>query len=88
MGMKELLVRTGEAAAAGIKQVAADLAPHARGGMLDLQNAIVHAFPDSQRQEAVLGMPGVPTSSEVDFEGRVAAAARQPEREPELGMER
>lgn len=86
--MKEMLARMGEQVAAGVKQVATDLAPHARGGLLDLQTAVVHAFPESQQQQTVLGMPGVPTPAEVDFEARVAAAAQPPARDAERGVER
>lgn len=86
--MKELLTRAGEQVVGAARQVATDLAPHARGGLLDLQNAVVHAFPESQQQQTVLGMPGVPTPAEVDFAARVAAAAQQPGPEVERGIER
>jgi hypothetical protein len=39
----------------------ATLAGYGRGGLKDLQGAIVHAFPDSQRQNEALGTIGSPT---------------------------
>lgn len=39
----------------------ATLAGYARGGLKDLQDAVLQAFPDSQRQHEALGMIGSPT---------------------------
>ena len=43
------------------QQGMATLAGYARGGLKDLQNAVVHAFPDSTRQTDALGMIASPT---------------------------
>ena len=37
------------------------LEAHGRGGLKDLQDVVVHAFPDSQHQHEALGMIGSPT---------------------------
>lgn len=47
-------------------QGVAELGAYLRGGLIDLQNAVTQAFPDSQQQASVLGMAGVPTPGEVD----------------------
>lgn len=39
----------------------ATLAGYGRGGLKDLQGVLVHAFPDSQRQNEALGMIASPT---------------------------
>ncbi len=48
------------------KEGVAELGAYLRGGLIDLQNAVTQAFPDSQQQASVLGMAGVPTPGEVD----------------------
>lgn len=48
------------------QQGAAELAAYGRGGLKDLQDVVVNAFPDSQKQNDVLGMAGNPTPGEVD----------------------
>jgi hypothetical protein len=53
---------TRDGMARGLATMAAEL----RGGLLDAQRAVVQAFPDSQQQETVLGMIGVPTPGMVD----------------------
>lgn len=69
----------------------ADLAAFGRGGLIDLQNAVVHAFPDSQRQAEVIGQPGRPPSQEVfdernDYQQH-REQAQQPAKETEKGKE-
>jgi hypothetical protein len=50
----------------GVARGLATMAAELRGGLLDAQRAVVQAFPDSQQQETVLGMIGVPTPGMVD----------------------
>jgi len=52
----------------GLARGMATMAAEARGGLLDLQRAVTMPFPDSQQQEAVLGMIGHPTPGMVDKE--------------------
>lgn len=56
-----------EGMAKGLATVAAEL----RGGLIDLQRAVVQAFPDSMQQEAVMGEIGIPTPGQVDREREV-----------------
>lgn len=76
-------------------EAANDLKPYARGGLIDLQNVIVHAFPDSLQQASVLGQLGQETPQAVYQEqhqefmkGIDEAAQRAPAVSQGMGLDR
>lgn len=93
--MREVLAGLAAKAAEFAAEVANDLKPYARGGLIDLQNAVVHAFPDSMQQASVLGQAGMPTPQDVYQEqhaefmkGINQAATQAPDISQGMGMDR
>lgn len=76
---------TRDGMAKGVTTMAAEM----RGGLLDLQRAVVQAFPDSQQQETVLGMIAVPTPGMVDdgLETQRKSVLGYPLEQPKQGNE-
>lgn len=76
-------------------EAANDLKPYARGGLIDLQNMVVHAWPDSMQQASVLGQLGQETPQAVYQEqhaefmkGIDEAAQRAPAMSQGMGLDR
>ena len=60
-GVKENVQHSMGMTEEGRQHGAATLAAYGRGGLKDLQDAVLQAFPESQKQNESLGMIGSPT---------------------------